>query len=63
VILVKEWMLVIPRSQAFQGSLAANAASMVSLVWVNKQELLEQWLAEGPMKLLCGFGVVENTKA
>lgn len=60
VILVREWMLVVPRSRGFQGDVAANAASMVGMVWVTKEEILEEWLERGPMKLLCGFGITDG---
>ena len=57
VILVNEWILVIPRSCARHGNLAANAASMAGMVWVTKPEDVEDWVDRGPMELLCQFGV------
>ncbi len=60
VILVNEWMLVIPRSCARQGNLAANAASMAGMVWVTKPEDIEDWVDRDPMELLCQFGVVDK---
>ncbi|KAL2061040.1 hypothetical protein VTL71DRAFT_9092 [Oculimacula yallundae] len=58
VILVNEWMLVIPRSCARLGDLAANAASMAGMVWVTKWKDVQDWIDRGPMELLCEFGVV-----
>ncbi|KAK0129174.1 hypothetical protein ONS95_001109 [Cadophora gregata] len=60
VILVKEWMLVIPRSCARHGNLAANAASMAGLAWVNKLEDIQNWIDRGPMELLRQFGVAKG---
>jgi len=60
VIIVKEWMLVVPRSRGFQGAVAANSASMVGMVWVTKDETLEEWEARGPMELLRGFGIAQD---
>ncbi len=60
VVLVNGWMMVVPRSSAKQGTLAANAAGMAGMVWVNRQDDLEEWIERGPLELLCGFGVVEK---
>lgn len=57
VIIVADWMLVIPRSQARQGKTMANASAMVGMVWITKEEVLLEWKEKGPMKLLSGFGV------
>lgn len=57
VILTTEWLLVIPRACARHGNLAANAASMVGMVWVTKEEDLQEWLDKGPMEVLCKFGI------
>jgi ATP adenylyltransferase len=62
VIIVKEWMLVIPRLRAKNGNLAANAAAMVGMVWVNTKDDLQEWIDRGPMKMLCEFGVTGNLK-
>lgn len=59
LLLVKEWMLVIPRSRGRKGMLSGNAAAMAGMVWVTSDEEVRQWVEEGPMKLLCEFGVVE----
>ncbi|RDL36063.1 uncharacterized protein BP5553_06675 [Venustampulla echinocandica] len=60
VIVVAEWMLVIPRVRPKQGGLSANAAAMVGMVWVTKTDVLQEWLDHGPMRALCGFGVVDD---
>ncbi|KAH6717155.1 hypothetical protein BKA61DRAFT_318840 [Leptodontidium sp. MPI-SDFR-AT-0119] len=60
VVLVDEWMLVIPRGCARHGNLAANAASMAGMIWVTKPEGVQDWVDRGPMELLCQFGVVEK---
>ncbi|KAH7313025.1 Ap4A phosphorylase II [Rhexocercosporidium sp. MPI-PUGE-AT-0058] len=60
IILVDEWMLVIPRSCAKHGNLAANAASMAGMVWVTTSEDVQDWIDRGSMELLCQFGVVKK---
>jgi ATP adenylyltransferase/5',5'''-P-1,P-4-tetraphosphate phosphorylase II len=62
VIIVKEWILVVPRLRAKSGNLVANAAAMVGMVWVNTKEDLQEWIDRGPMKMLCEFGVTGNLK-
>lgn len=60
VILTPDWLLVIPQACARHGNLAANAASMVGMVWVTKEEDLQDWLDQGPMEVLCKFGIRKN---
>lgn len=57
VIMVKEWMMVIPRRKARSGLASANAAGMMGMVWVTCREELEAWEAQGPGKILQAFGV------
>jgi ATP adenylyltransferase/5',5'''-P-1,P-4-tetraphosphate phosphorylase II len=49
-------MMIIPRSQARIGIAAANAASMVGMVWMTSEEQFEAWKAQDPMDLLSEFG-------
>lgn len=62
VLIVKEWMLVIPRRQGRKGVLSANAAAMAGMVWVIGEEEVRQWVEQGPMNLLCEFGVVDDAR-
>jgi ATP adenylyltransferase/5',5'''-P-1,P-4-tetraphosphate phosphorylase II len=62
VIIVKEWILVISRLRANCGNLAANAAAMVGMVWINTKEDLQEWIDRGPMKMLCEFGLTGSLK-
>ena len=57
VVLVKEWMLVIPRRRAGIGVTSANAAGMLGMVWVRSREELEEWQRCGLTKCLAEFGV------
>ncbi|KAI5859306.1 hypothetical protein GGS23DRAFT_600595 [Durotheca rogersii] len=57
VILVREWMMVIPRSKAGNGMMSANAAAMLGMVWVNSEEEYEAWVKHGPLNALLEFGV------
>ncbi|CAG8981592.1 hypothetical protein HYALB_00009471 [Hymenoscyphus albidus] len=61
VILTPDWLLVIPRSHARDGKLAASAASMVGMVWVTEESEFQEWLDQGPMEVLCRFGVTKET--
>jgi len=60
VLIVKEWMLVIPRTRGRKGILSANAAAMAGMVWVTGEEEIRLWVEEGPMRLLREFGVVDE---
>lgn len=59
-IAVKEWMLVVPRSTAREGDIAANAASMVGMIWVANQTEVQDWVERDPMKVLVKVGVEKD---
>lgn len=61
VVLVKEGVMVIPRTKARIGAVSANAAGMIGLVWVAKKEQLEQWKECGPANVLGQLGVGRKT--
>lgn len=61
VLIVPNWILVIPRSRGRKGILSANAVAMAGMVWVTGEEEVRQWVEQGPMRLLCEFGVVDKT--
>jgi ATP adenylyltransferase len=63
VLIVQEWIMVIPRAKGRKGILSANAAAMAGMVWVTGEEEVKQWLEQGPMQLLCEFGVVNEVEA
>ncbi len=50
-------MLVIPRRKGRKGILSANAAAMAGMVWVTGDVEVRQWAEQGPMELLCEFGM------
>jgi ATP adenylyltransferase/5',5'''-P-1,P-4-tetraphosphate phosphorylase II len=61
MMLVKGWMIVIPRrSNDFYG-VTANAAGMMGYVWLGTHEQLENWKKVGPIKALVGLGVPAST--
>jgi ATP adenylyltransferase len=60
VLIVPGWILVIPRSRGRKGILSANAAAMAGMVWVTGEEEVRQWMEQGPMRLLCEFGVMDE---
>lgn len=57
VILVKEWIMVIPRRGGKVGGSAVNAASMIGLVWVKSEKELQEWQRLGIDESLVRFGV------
>lgn len=58
LVLVREWMLVIPRSRASQdGVKIVNAAGMVGMIWIPSQEVLDIWRqSSDPMEILARYG-------
>ncbi|KAF8246816.1 putative phosphorylase [Wilcoxina mikolae CBS 423.85] len=57
VVLVKEWMMVIPRRRSDVEGASANAAGMMGMVWVWRDEQMEKWKELGPSKVLSELGV------
>ncbi|KAI5806039.1 ATP adenylyltransferase-domain-containing protein [Geopyxis carbonaria] len=60
VVLVKEWLLVIPRRKgavAGVSGVSANAAGMVGMEWVARQEQVDAWMEIGPGNVLADLGV------
>lgn len=60
VVLVREWMLVIPRRKAGLGGVSANAAGMMGLVFVGSEEEMEEWKRRGPLSVLSELGVAKE---
>lgn len=57
MILTCDWLMVVPRTKAHRGEMAANALGMVGMIWVNDGEMLESWKRAGPMDVITEFGV------
>ena len=57
MLLVKEWMIVIPRhSGNFKGA-SANTAGMMGMPTISDDDLLKIWTEVGPTKVLEELGV------
>ncbi|PYI16469.1 hypothetical protein BO99DRAFT_390664 [Aspergillus violaceofuscus CBS 115571] len=57
VILVEDWIMVIPRSKdRHRPDIAVNGAGMVGSVWLDREEILSRWLEIGPAEVLRGVG-------
>ncbi len=62
LLLVKEWMMVMPRSTGLiQGEIAdaplqSGANGMIGMLWLKSYEQLENWKRYGPMEALTDFG-------
>lgn len=63
VVLVKEWMLVIPRRKSNVNGVSANGAGMLGMVWVTDEAKLEQWKSLGPRWTLSQLGVAQDQAA
>ena len=61
VILVKEWLMVIPRQGGKVGGSAVNAASMMGMVWTKSQKELDAWERLSIDESLAKFGVPTDT--
>ncbi|KAF2016661.1 hypothetical protein BU24DRAFT_492710 [Aaosphaeria arxii CBS 175.79] len=57
VVLWKDWMIVIPRRNAFVEKASANAAGMLGSVWVPDQSLVDEWIRIGPLNVFKGLGI------
>ncbi|KAL9111904.1 MAG: hypothetical protein Q9227_003754 [Pyrenula ochraceoflavens] len=57
VVLVRQWILVIPRRKAGVQKISTNAAGMVGLVWVGSRKEMEEWERYGPIEALREMGV------
>ncbi|KAF7157285.1 hypothetical protein CNMCM5623_001408 [Aspergillus felis] len=56
VVLVREWMIVIPRRSNNFEDITANAAAMMGSVWLKSEDELDRWKQVGPTKALAGLG-------
>ncbi|OJK00177.1 hypothetical protein ASPACDRAFT_60028 [Aspergillus aculeatus ATCC 16872] len=57
VILVEDWIMVIPRSKdRYRPDVAVNGAGMVGSVWLDREEILSRWVEIGPAEVLRGVG-------
>ncbi|KAL2351919.1 hypothetical protein BJ546DRAFT_1101991, partial [Cryomyces antarcticus] len=52
VVLVNEWVMLIPRVTSNVHGASANAAGMMGMVWVTREEDVDRWRELGPAKVL-----------
>lgn len=57
LVMVKEWMIVIPRRHASRESIRANGAGMMGLVWIQDIEERKEWTRLGMAKVLAHMGI------
>lgn len=57
VLLVKEWIVVIPRQRGSVQGIGANSAGMMGMPTISNEKLLETWMNIGPAKVLRELGV------
>lgn len=58
IIMVREWMLLIPRSKARVGKCVSGATGVVGMVWVGSEGEMEEWRGMGFLKALGEMGMV-----
>ena len=57
MVMVKEWIIVIPRRRAGWDNIRANGAGMMGLVWVQDIEERNGWTRLGMTELLARIGI------
>lgn len=57
LILVSDWMVLIPRRSKGQGHFMANAANMVGLMWLKSEELRQELLEMKLPGVLASLGI------
>jgi ATP adenylyltransferase/5',5'''-P-1,P-4-tetraphosphate phosphorylase II len=61
MVLVREWIMVIPRRSNDFNGVTANSAGMMGYVWLGNVEELDRWKQVGPALALAGLGVPSGT--
>lgn len=61
MILLYQYMIVIPRRSANIDGIDANAAGMLGFVWCSSEEQYQEWQHRGCMHLLQEFGVPKDS--
>ena len=56
IVMVKEWIILIPRRHAARDKIRANGAGMMGLVWVQDVEERISWTRLGMTKVLAYMG-------
>ena len=57
IVLTRRWLMTIPRREAGVETAFANAAGMIGLVWVSRDETVDLWKKHGPTNVLSQLGV------
>ena len=57
MVMVKDWIMIIPRRHAAQETIRANGAGMMGLVWVQDVEERNGWTRLGMTNVLTHMGV------
>ncbi|KAK0665492.1 putative 5',5'''-P-1,P-4-tetraphosphate phosphorylase [Cercophora samala] len=61
IILTREWLLVVPRTQAGINGADANAAGYLGMVWVSDEERVKKWIDQGPPEVLTRLGLPNDS--
>ena len=57
VLLVKEWIIVIPRRNGYFEGVSANSAGMMGMLTISNEELFNAWRDIGPGRILSELGL------
>lgn len=57
LVMVREWMLLIPRSKARVGKCVTGATGVVGMVWVGSEAEAEEWRRVGFLRALGEMGM------
>jgi ATP adenylyltransferase/5',5'''-P-1,P-4-tetraphosphate phosphorylase II len=61
VLLVKEWIIVIPRRRGDFKGVSANSAGMMGMPTISNEELFKIWTTVGPAKVLSELGLPNSS--
>jgi len=57
MVMVRDWIMIIPRRHAARETIRANGAGMVGLVWVQDVEERNGWTRLGMTNVLTHMGI------
>ena len=60
VVLMRKWILAIPRTRENVDGTTANSAGMMRSVWLKNEQQLEKWIEQGPAWVLSQLGVAAS---
>jgi len=59
-VLVKEWLVLIPRANKGRDEAPTNSAGMMGMVWVRTDEERRRWTELGMVRYLASLGIPKD---